>query len=78
TVPQTSRGSSHVRFIGDDMTLRMTTDAPLTYVMANTPFLVTQGMNFILGPDETLQHGVDETARDFEQETISYWKLWTR
>jgi GH15 family glucan-1,4-alpha-glucosidase len=76
--PVITRGSSHVRFVGADMTLRMTTDAPLTYVMARTPFIVTRNMNFILGPDETLQHGVEETARDFEQETIAYWRLWSR
>jgi len=76
--PQTTRGSSHVRYIGDDMTLRMTTDAPLAYVLSNTPFLITRGYNFILGPDETLPQGVDETARDFEQETTAYWRIWTR
>ena len=76
--PQMTRGSSHARFIGEDMTLRMTTDAPLAYVLSNTPFLVTRGYNFILGPDETLAQGVEETARDFEQETTSYWRLWTR
>ncbi len=76
--PQMTRGSSHARFIGEDMTLRMTTDAPLAYVLSNTPFLVTRGYNFILGPDETLTQGVEETARDFEQETTSYWRLWTR
>ncbi|WP_316152849.1 glycoside hydrolase family 15 protein [Cupriavidus sp. BIC8F] len=76
--PQMTRGSSHVRYIGDDMTLRMTTDAPMAYVLSHTPFLVTRGYNFILGPDETLAHGVEETARDFEQETTAYWRLWSR
>lgn len=77
-VPEITRGSSHVRYIGDGMTLRMTTDAPLAYVLSHTPFLVTRSHNFILGPDETLPHGVEETARDFEQETTSYWRLWSR
>ncbi|CAG9174981.1 glycoside hydrolase family 15 protein [Cupriavidus respiraculi] len=76
--PEVTRGSSHVRYVGDGMTLRLTTDAPLTYVLSHTPFLVTHHMDFILGPDETLQGGVEETARDFEQETTQYWKLWTR
>jgi GH15 family glucan-1,4-alpha-glucosidase len=35
-------------------------------------------MNFILGPDETLLTGIEDTARGFEQETSSYWKHWTR
>lgn len=76
--PEITRGSSHVRYSGETMTLRMTTDAPLAYVLSQTPFLVTRGHNFILGPDETLAHGVEETARDFEQETTAYWRLWSR
>ena len=76
--PEITRGSSHVRYIGDGTTLRMTTDAPLTYVLSRTPFLLTRDLNFILGPDETLQGGVEETARDFEQETTAYWKMWSR
>ncbi|KJK20918.1 glucoamylase [Burkholderiaceae bacterium 16] len=76
--PEITRGSSHVRYIGDGTTLRMTTDAPLTYVLSQTPFLLTRDLNFILGPDETLQGGVEEVARDFEQETTAYWKMWSR
>ncbi len=76
--PEITRGSSHVRYIGDGMTLRMTTDAPLTYVLSQTPFLLTREHNFILGPDETLQGGVEETARHFEQETTAYWRMWSR
>ena len=34
-------------------------------------------MNFILGPDETLQTGIEDTARGFEQETVAYWRQWT-
>lgn len=78
TKPQVTRGSSHVRYVGEDMTLRMTTDAPLAYVLSQTPFLVTRGYNFILGPDETLTHSVEDIARDFEQETTAYWRLWSR
>ena len=76
--PEITRGSSHVRYVGDGTTLRMTTDAPLTYVLSRTPFLLTRDLNFILGPDETLQGGVEEVARDFEQETTAYWKMWSR
>ncbi len=76
--PEITRGSSHVRYIGDGMTLRMTTNAPLTYVLSRTPFLLTRSLDFILGPDETLQGGVEEIARDFEQETTAYWRLWSR
>src|SRR5690606_35502313 len=33
---------------------------------------------FIMGPDETLSTGIEDTARGFEQETVSYWRSFTR
>jgi len=47
-------------------------------VLAETYFVVDRPMNFILGPDETLTTGIEETALTFEQETASYWRSWTR
>jgi GH15 family glucan-1,4-alpha-glucosidase len=60
------------------MTLRLNTDAPLSYVLSEADFLVDRPMNFVLGPDETLLTGIEDTARGFEQETTSYWRAWTR
>lgn len=77
-VPMVTQGSTHIRYVGPAMTLRMNTDAPLSYVMSETAFVVDRPMNFILGPDETLSTGIEETARLFEQETVSYWRSWTR
>ena len=34
--------------------------------------------NFMLGPDETLESGIGDTARHFEQETLSYWRGWSQ
>lgn len=76
--PTVTQGSHHIRFVGPAFTLRVTTDAPLDYVLKQTFFVVDRQMNFILGPDETLQGGIEETARAFEQDTASYWHTWTR
>ena len=77
TVPHLTRGSHHVRFVGGAQTLRLTTDAPVTYVLSGESFIVAREHNFILGADETLSEGIADTARYWEQETISYWKHWT-
>ena len=37
---QTARGSNHIRYITSDITLRLTTDAPISYVADATPFLL--------------------------------------
>jgi GH15 family glucan-1,4-alpha-glucosidase len=69
-------GSNHMRFVGPDMTLRLTTDGPLDYLSSRTPFILDAPINLILGPDETLEGGVAETARDFEERTLDYWHTW--
>ena len=76
--PQRTHGSNHVRYVGPDTTLRMTTTAPVSYALAGTPFLLEERISLILGPDETLKGGVEETARDFEEQTAQYWRTWTR
>ncbi len=77
-LPVLTQGSHHVRYVGNAQTLRLTSDAPLSYVLSETAFVVDRQMNFILGPDETLMGGIEETARLFEQETNAYWTTWTR
>ena len=77
-VPAITQGSHHIRYVGPGSTLRLTTDAPLAYLMAESWFVADRPLSFILGPDETLHGGIEDTARDFEQETCSYWRTWTR
>ena len=74
--PAIASGSNHIRFVGDGLTLRLTTDAPIDYVVAETPFILDAPIDLVLGPDETLSAGVTETARDFEERTAAYWREW--
>ena len=53
-VPAVTQGSTHLRFVGPSQTLRLNSDAPLSYILSETCFVVDRPMNFILGPDETL------------------------
>ncbi|HWW99522.1 glycoside hydrolase family 15 protein, partial [Collimonas sp.] len=77
-LPAISRGSNHVRYIGAAQTLRLNTDAPISYLLAETSFVVSRPLNFILGPDEILSQGIGDTARHLEQETLAYWRSWSR
>ena len=76
--PLITRGSNHVRYVGPEMTLRLYTDAPLTHLLARQPFLLTRGHDFVLGPDETLEQGIGDTARLFEDETLGFWRRWSQ
>jgi GH15 family glucan-1,4-alpha-glucosidase len=78
TKPGVTRGSTHIRYVGPAQTLRMNTDAPIDYILSETFFVVDRPLNFILGPDETLTGGIEDTARAFEQDTAAYWRSWTR
>ena len=77
TAPTLTRGSHHLRFILPDITLRLNTDVPLTYLLDGTWFSLHGPVSLLLGPDETLSGGIEETARDFEEATSLHWKNWT-
>ena len=76
--PEITQGSHHIRYVGETQTLRLNTDASLSYLLSESFFLLTDTVNFMLGPDETLADGIDDTARQFEKETVNYWRTWTR
>ena len=76
--PETARGSNHLRFSVSGGALRLTTNAPLTYVIGETWFSLGQPISLMLGPDETLSGGIEETAREFEELTAAHWRQWTR
>ncbi len=76
--PEITRGSNHLRYVLPGMTLRLNTSAPPTYVLEGTWFTLHEPVSLMLGPDESLSGGIEETARDFEEQTIQHWRHWTR
>lgn len=76
--PEITYGSNHIRYVGPDFTLRLTTDAAIDLLLNETQFNLDDPLNLILGPDETLTEGVADTARSFEERTLDYWRGWTR
>jgi pentatricopeptide repeat protein len=77
-MPAITHGSNHVRYVSDDRVLRLTTDAPVGYVLAETPFLLEKEATFVLGADETLADSPRRTGLAFQEETESHWRQWTR
>lgn len=76
--PQTTRGSNHIRYVMPDLTLRLTTDGPVTYVLEEVPFILESPITLLLGPDESLTQEVTETGREFFEKTDQYWREWCR
>ena len=48
TTPSRTRGSNHLRFVTPEHTLRLTTDAPITYVLDETPFTLNGPISLLL------------------------------
>ena len=74
----TTYGSNHIRYIGNGLVLRLTTDAPITAVLEENPFFVDDTVTFVMGPDETLQDRADDVGQRFLAETMAYWRHWVR
>jgi GH15 family glucan-1,4-alpha-glucosidase len=70
-------GSSHVTY-GEPGLIRLTTDAPLSYIQQETPFALTRPLHLVFGPDEPFTGDIAATVRDFHHRTNEYWKEWVR
>ncbi|HPG28105.1 MAG TPA: DUF5911 domain-containing protein, partial [Myxococcota bacterium] len=75
---RTARGSNHIRYMTSGITLRLTTDAPVSYVADSTPFLVGQPIHLILGPDESFRAPIESTVAEYEERTRAHWTEWVR
>lgn len=71
-------GSSHLRFVGGEPVLRLTTDASITAVVEELPFVLDGTVTLLLGPDETVAGNPGEVGERFLTETITYWREWVR
>ena len=73
-----SMGSNHIRYVSESDVLRLTTDAPLAYIVEETTFALTRPLTLIMGADEPFESSIDATAREYQALTCGYWQLWTR
>jgi GH15 family glucan-1,4-alpha-glucosidase len=76
--PTVSTGSHHVRYSGDGVSFRITTDASLTALQFGTRFALDRRITLLIGPDETVTDPVDLLARQWEDSTRDYWQDWVR
>jgi GH15 family glucan-1,4-alpha-glucosidase len=78
TKPSQTRGSNHIRYLSGDGALRLTTDAPLSFLADEIPFVLDSPVNLVLGPDEPVTASLERTMVDFLDRTREYWIEWTR
>jgi len=75
--PHRELGSHHVTFHGYDTELRLTTDAPLSY-LDDEPFALTERKHFILAWGAPVEEPLEPLCARFLRETVRYWQLWVK
>jgi GH15 family glucan-1,4-alpha-glucosidase len=76
--PQRRAGSNHLRYIGTQDAIRLTTDAPLGFIAEETEFALDRPLSLIFSTDETVAEAPARLARELEDETTAYWQDWVR
>ncbi|MGY6550564.1 MAG: glycoside hydrolase family 15 protein [Erythrobacter sp.] len=75
---ETTNGSNHIRYLVGSQALRLSTDAPVGYVLEQRTFRIEEDTHFFLGPDEPFFGNLREEVRQMEQATRKYWQQWVR
>ena len=77
-IAETTHGTNHVRYLTGRQALRLSTDAPVGYVLEQRSFRLEGDTHFFLGPDEPFAGNLREEIRRMEQSTRKYWQTWVR
>ena len=77
-IAPTTHGTNHVRYLIGPQALRLSTDAPIGYVLEDRSFRVESELHFFLGPDEPFSGNLRSELQRMEALTRDYWKIWTR
>jgi GH15 family glucan-1,4-alpha-glucosidase len=75
--PAVDEGSHHVSYLGYDRELRLTTDAPLSYLHGE-PFALTNKLHFVLAWGAPVEEALEALCARFLRETIKYWHTWVK
>jgi GH15 family glucan-1,4-alpha-glucosidase len=75
---RTTAGSNHVRYLLDQVALRLTTDAPVGRVLDEQWFRLERACHAFLGPDESFVGVIGETVTIMHDRTVAEWRDWVR
>jgi len=78
SLADTTNGTNHIRYLTTGQALRLSTDAPVGYILEGRTFRIEGDTHFFLGPDEPFYGNLREEVRRMEQSTRKYWQHWSR
>lgn len=76
TIPEKHIGSNHIRYIGLEQSMRLTTNVSLTYIMEQEAFVLNETKYLVLTYGIPLEAPVADTAENFLERTTRYWRNW--
>jgi GH15 family glucan-1,4-alpha-glucosidase len=71
-------GSNHIRYLCSDTTLRLTTNGPVSHILAERVFRLEQELALFFGPDEALEVNALSTCTSMLGDTTNNWREWVR
>ena len=77
-VAETTHGTNHIRYLVGPQAMRLSTDAPIGYLLDARFYRVESDQHFFLGPDEPFVGNVRSELRRMLELTRKYWRLWVR
>lgn len=73
-----TRGSNHVRYLLDDLVMRLSTTAPVGWIEEERLFRVERQLHFFLGPDESFAGDIATELESMLDRTSEEWRHWVR
>lgn len=71
-------GTNHIRYLNESHALRLTTNAPVGYILEERYFRLEEDLHFFLGPDEPFSGNVRREVETSLDKTSIYWRSWVR
>ncbi|MEL6134099.1 MAG: trehalase-like domain-containing protein, partial [Bacteroidota bacterium] len=76
--PEVLFGSSHLRYMGLDRQVRLTTNIPLNFVAEEKAFVLNEPKHLALTWGVPLEAALESTMDTFYSQTKAYWKKWVK
>ncbi|MBX9853530.1 MAG: glycoside hydrolase family 15 protein [Cytophagaceae bacterium] len=76
--PEVYQGSSHIRYMGMEQQVRLTSNIPLNFIIEKQEFVLNEVKYLVLTWGIPLEAPLEETAEDFLRRTLKYWQDWVK
>lgn len=75
---QPRRSSNHIAFLGLSEEIRLTTDVPLSYILDEEDFALSETKYLVLTYGAPLEAALANTCEQFLRHTVQYWRQWVK